>query len=468
MCVVLRGRKFHYRFVMRGKEYSGPCCVQAVPEGASPKEIEALKKEAKKFEDAEKEKVSQFLHKMDETEKEVRMNKSVTALIENYKFELSGGRPISFTEAFALAVAKPAKRKAASSYAALRETYWNDFSAFMAESFPEVRDLSAVRRAHCEAYVSYLIDNGRFVKEVKYRLDNPNTKRKRPKDISYTPSYQLSPKTIKEIVGVCKWVFSKLEEDAGITRDPWKDVVLPAGESVDREVFSRDELSLIWNGMQGDPFIYHLFIIAANSGMTEGDICTLKWSDIDWSAPGGGAIRRRRRKTGAHIELPMMPQLRDYLARLPRVGEYVSPYHAEMYLRQQSCVSSRVKAFLNGLGIVTTVQVEGRRARSVKDLHSMRHVFCYRAKRAKIPESVIMKFVGHEVLAMTQHYADHDTMEDLAEEMRKLPALFAGELSCGTDPRKELADLAYTLPQAQVEELLEYLRVRSLPERVCS
>jgi len=58
-------------------------------------------------------------------------------------------------------------------------------------------------------------------------------------------------------------------------------------------------------------------------------------------------------------------------------------------LSRPSCVSDRVKRFLHGFGIVTTVEVPGRRAVSGKDLHSMRHVFCYLAKSAGIPENVI-------------------------------------------------------------------------------
>lgn len=458
MSIIQRGRRFHYRFMVDGVVYSGPCNVPAVPGNATPEQIAELRAAAEKFEADEKNAVTQNLHKLQEKDKEIRMNKSVVALIENYKFELSGGRPIHFSEAFALAAAKPSRRKAESSFAALRQTYWNDFSAFMDATFPEVKDLAGVLRRHCEAYVSYLAENGRFVRKVQYSY-TPN-RRKRSLEVSYETAYKISHKTIKEIVRVCKWVFSRLSEDAGLVRDPWKEVVLPDGESIDREIFTEDELRLIWEGMQSDPFCYHLFMIAANSGMTEGDICTLEWSHIFFAEPVP-CIRRKRRKTGANISLPLLPQLQEYLLRIPRTGKYVSPVHAEMYLRQSGSVSERVKKFLHRQGIVTTVQVEGRRAQSVKDLHSMRHVFCYTAKRAGIPESSIMQMVGHEVLAMTQHYADHDTIADLARDMKKLPVLFAGEPGTGEDVRKELAELAYSLPIEQVKELLALAGVRA-------
>ena len=104
--------------------------------------------------------------------------------------------------------------------------------------------------------------------------------------------------------------------------------------------------------------------------------------------------------------------------------------------------------------------VRVRRAVSIKDLHSMLHVFCYRAKRAGIPESIIAKFVGHKVLAMTHHYADHDTDEELRAEIRKLPPLFIGEFDTGeTAARQRLAQLAYSLPIETVENLLGIARL---------
>lgn len=453
MSVYLRGKKFHYRFQIEGEKYSGSCPL-TLPSSPSSKEIAAAKKEAEKFEKAEKERVVQFLCNLKEKEREIRQNKSVVALVENYKFELTGGRRIALTEALPLAEAKPAKRVSKSKYAEMRKPYWNDFTSFMAATYPDVADLSAVRRCHCEAYVSYLVNNGRFNKEVRHNI-TVGKKRKKVKEISYTRNYLLSPKTVKEIVGVCRWVFGKLSEDAGVVGDPWKDVVLPQKDPVDREIFTHDELQLIWEGIQHDDFCYPLFLVAANSGMTEGDICTLEWSEVDWAA---NCIRRDRRKTGADIILPLLPQLAEYLASLPRTGEYIFPEHAEIYLdiKQRSKVSSRVVKFLQGLGIKTTKEIPGRRAVSVKDLHSMRHVFCYRASRAGIPRSSIAKMVGHMDETMTKHYADHDTVEDLNAEMRKLSSPFAGQES-SDGVRRQLAELAYRLPEETVRRLVQSL-----------
>lgn len=451
MGVMLRNRKFHYRFRINGKSYSGVLSAVPLPESATPRQIEAARQTAIKEEaDIKKQVVSDLCH-LEEKDKEIRQNKSVVALIENYKFELTGGRRIALSEAFPLAAAKPSARPPRSSYANLRESYWNDFVAFMVNTYPDVADLSAIRRCHCEAYVAYLTEHGRFKKEVTAEITTGKV-RKKKKQITYTRNFLLAPKTIKEIAGVCRWVLNKLAEDAGIVGDPWKNVVLPQGKTIDREIFTPEELQLIWDGIQTNEFCYPLFLVAANSGMTEGDICTLEWSEVDW---GCNCIRRDRRKTGADIVLPLLPQLADYLASLPRTGQYIFPEHAAMYLdiKRRGTISTRVIRFLQSLGIKTSREVPGRRAVSVKDLHSMRHVFCYRASRAGIARSSIAKMVGHLDESMTAHYSAHETVADLALEMKKLSSPFAaGELF--DDARRQLAELAYRLPERTVRRLL--------------
>lgn len=463
MSVCLRGSKFHYRFQFNGTSYSGPCPMDKLPPNADTRTIEAYRRKALEAEKAVKDKISKEKEALEEQERQIRQNKSVVALVENYKFELTGGKRIALSEAFPLAAAKPARRQAKPQWMSQRESYWNDFTSYMTEYYPDIRDLSAVRRLHAEAYIAYLVRNGRFNKDVSYSITT-GKRRKKVKDIVYTRNYLVSPKTVHEIAGACRWVFSKLSEDAGVVGDPWQGVVLPEKDPVDREIFTHDELQLIWEGIQKNAFCYPLFLVAANSGMTEGDICTLEWSEVDWTA---NCIRRDRRKTGADITLPLLPQLAEYLSSLPRVSEYIFPEHAAMYLdiKKRSGVSSRVISFLQALGIKTTKSIPGRRDVSVKDLHSMRHVFCYRASRAGIPTSSIAKMVGHMDERMTQHYSDHETVEDLNREIAKLSSPFTSD-SGVSEARRQLIEMVYRLPEEDVKRLaslVERLSEEKLP-----
>lgn len=87
-------------------------------------------------------------------------------------------------------------------------------------------------------------------------------------------------------------------------------------------------------------------------------------------------------------------------------------------------LSKRIKTFLeDDLGIVTTVQPENRRSISIKDLHSMRHVFCYYAGKVGIPISVVQSIVGHMDERMTAYYQNHVQEETQHQELEKLPSV---------------------------------------------
>ncbi len=50
MGVSLRGKKFHYRFQLRGADYSGVCAGGEITENAFQKEIDNLRRKALAFE----------------------------------------------------------------------------------------------------------------------------------------------------------------------------------------------------------------------------------------------------------------------------------------------------------------------------------------------------------------------------------------------------------------------------------
>lgn len=453
MSVKLRGKRWHYRFMFAGKDYSGPCL------GCETR-AQAVEYEASKRREAEN-----AVEELKQVEADIRKNRTVAALVENYRLELSGGKPIPIADACRLASAKPSLRSPGPARLAARFRYWEDFAAFLAATYPDVTHLAAIRKAHCEAYVAYLMEHGRFIREIAYTRKY-GRRRRRDTDVAYTRRIVgIGGKTIREIVTTCRWVMTRLEEDAGIARNPWVGVVIPASTAIDRDVFTSDELALIWQGLQTEDFLRPLFVIAANSGLTEGDICTLKWSDVDFLS---SMIRRRRRKTGVEIVLPLLPELAAYLRSLPRTSEYILPEHAERYLTtsKRGVISHRIKRFLEDLGIKTTVERQGYKAVSVKDLHSLRHIFCYRAKKAGIPESTIQRMVGHAVLEMTKHYADHDTEADLRAQIQKLPALFVegqGANQGEVEDRRKLAELIPSLPIEVVRRWLGELS-QVLPE----
>lgn len=433
------GGAWYYEFMCRGKRHFGTC------EGAK------NQRQAEAFERSVREKATQAAGL-----------KSVKALYETFREDLTGGKKISLDEAFELAMKKPRKRTPAEKQISIKRGIWQDFLDFMHSEHPEIVNLSDVRKTHAEEYVALIRESGKFNKAIQY--SRAGKKRNTSQTISYCApeNIQLSPRTTNYYQVVCTEIFTLLKDDAGLQENPFSGILKLDMKNETREAFSPDELKTIFDNLDG--FTRPLFMMAVWTGLREGDICTLKWSDIDLERR---LISRKTRKTGTKVQIPISDQLYDMLIATPRTeeSEYVFPKHAEMYLANPSGVSYRVKQFLEGLGIETTRIPEGRtRAISVKDLHSCRHTFCYYAGLAGIPLSVVQSIVGHMSPEMTKHYSAHASIEDKRRGMKML-SFFSQNVLPATAVEPERAELHRridTLPIEQVREILEQIKTNKV------
>ena len=401
---------FHYKHMSDGKWHYGVCkgCTK--------------QKAAQEYENKIRDKTI-----------ELGKQKTVKALVENFRYELTGGSKISLQDAYDLSLAKPRKRQPSATLIKSKRAYWNDFIAFMESKHPDISDLASVRQQHAEAYIAHLRSKGRFDKQITFKAKS--------KTAEYQAKANLSPKTCNAYQMTLSEVFSRLFHDAGLIANPFDEIEKPDKQSETREAFTEAELRLIANNV--DDFIKPIFIIGITTALREGDICTMKWAEVD---DANQVVLRRMRKTGKMVEIPIMPPLAEFL-REQRIKtgneEYVLPEHAAMYLENPSGISYRVKAFLESLGIKTTKKVEGRdRAISVKDVHSLRHSFCYYAGLAGIPLMIVQGVVGHMTPEMTKHYQAHANRETTRLKLMGMPDLMGMGLPGNTtllpEPETEL------------------------------
>ena len=428
--------RFYYEFMYRGTRYRGPCTDTNGNPANTLEQAAACEKRIKK------------------ELGNVRSNRSLKAMIENYREELTGGRQIPLSQAFELSVIKPRKRAPGERRQALKQMHWQDFVEYMAHNFPAVDHLAAVTKTHAENYTYSLLHYGKFEQR------KPGCKRERK---------PLSSATVTDYLTSISEVFALLADDAGIVGNPFARIPKPTMDKEPRQPFTEHELQTIRENF--DPFTEPLFIIAMATALREGDICTLKWSEIDFE---NRVIRRSKmRKTGKSVDIPIMPQLYQYLQTLwqnrepkSKFAEYVLPEHAKMYLNNRSGVPYRIKKFLEEkCGIVTTEKRPDRtRAVSIKDLHSCRHTFCYYAGLNGVPLNVVQSIVGHMTPEMTKHYSNHASLEVKREKMQLLPDFMqmTGNSeplgNCSQDP--EILHLLQQIPRKyspELRQLLDYI-----------
>ena len=258
-----------------------------------------------------------------------------------------------------------------------------DFCSYIRDFHPETTLLSEVTNIHAQ----------------KYRV--------------HLKKCNISNSTANDHLAALKMIFKLLAETGKIASNPFAGIKRFPADKVKREIFSSGELRTILNKSSG--WMHHLFIMAAYTGLREGDICMLKKSEID------GDIRwitiEKTRKTGAKVDIPVLPPLARHLReqlQQSSSSEYVCPELAELYCNSPKKISRDVKKFLHDIGIIgTSQQVEGYCHRvSVKDIHSLRHTFIYLAAKANIPLPVIQSVVGHATEEMTRYYTEHARRED--------------------------------------------------------
>ena len=366
---------------------------------------------------------------------------------------MTGGDKITLDAAFELYLAKPRRKQPSAQQQQINRSQWNDFVAFMHATYPAIEQLDCVSRLHAESYIRQLREKGRFVRTIRYQ----RVIQGKSVEHSYEAQSRLSGRTVNAFHKTLKSVFSKLQEEAGILYNPFEFDMMD-NDSESRDAFTPAELKLISDNL--DPFVRPLFLIGICTGLSEGDICTLRWSEIRderW-------IIRRRRKTGTALEIPILPPLANFLREqkpLSAGSEYILPEHAAMYASNPSGISYRVKSFLEGLGIQTTRTGRNRgRATSVKDVHSLRHTFAYLAGCYQIPLPVVQSILGHMSPEMTRHYQAHADREAKEKYLAKLPTLIGGTPAIPSQEhvRQEVIRQIQMLSPEQLNAVAEFIR----------
>jgi integrase len=363
---------------------------------------------------------------------------------------------IKLTNAFNFAIDKPRRRPLGEKAKKQKETHWNDFLAYMTAEHPEVTTLNGVSPVHAEGYIQHITHKGKFDRAIVLNA-------KKPTATYESKIVKLSPRSINCYITSCRDIFNCLKHKSRLEANPF--MVIPKVKLVqeEREAFTNEELALI--SEKADDFIKPLFTIGLSTGLREADICLLKWNEINMESE---LIKRITRKTRKEVLIPILPPLMEFLqeqqANEPH-DEYVLPEHAEMYLKNPSGISWRVKTFLESIDIATTKKAEGRsRAVSIKDVHSLRHSFCYYAGLYNIPLSVVQAVVGHMSSEMTKHYTMHADGNEIKKAFKNMPNLLAtpgeskAQLTLSDEPeRQQLRKLVDVLPIEDIKRILELI-----------
>ena len=419
MSVYKRGRFYHYRFMLGGKDYHGStkCTTE---------------REARAFEKGQIEEVRGIL-------KEEMPREAVKKLYDKARSAVGGPERVSLADAWSVFVEQPSRRSRSTARAKATQSRWEDFVAFMADRYPEVVNLCEVTPKAAREYIGYQQKHGRWNRTCTFRREGKDGK---AKTIEYdVPLQRLSNATKNDFLRTCRMIFRALmPADPAIALNPFGDIDLLTEDSEERGAFEVEEIVRLY-GIAAEhrdrEIVLPLIVMGAGLALREGDIATLRWEHVDLTA---GFISKPTEKTGKAVSIPLWdPKIAAFLrdARTASAGaldtDFCFPELAEMYSSNRTGVGYRFRRFLEDAGYKgkTSSTVKDRngepvrdRAVSVLDVHSLRHSFASIAGAAGVPLKTVQLVLGHMNERVTERYWRHARDQELRDKLAAMPRLF--------------------------------------------
>jgi len=269
------------------------------------------------------------------------------------------------------------------------------FLAFLSTNFPRPSLLHEIHATHVEAWHRDLV-------------------------------LRLRPRTVNKRVKVLRMAFKRALKSGVILRNPTENIELLKAEESARRPFTIEELKLICSKAEG--FFRYSAALGLYTGSRLGDICLLKWRDIDWRRSSISYKMQKRR--GKPMDVPMHPALKNVLKELAddapqNPNDYLFPNQAQAYLKSGAApISAKWLDFLGRLKLIEhdrlfyDKRVRDRRAgKRVSPLerkpgelsfHSFRHTSISMLKNIGAPQAVAMQIAGHESASISKIYTHLD------------------------------------------------------------
>ena len=235
----------------------------------------------------------------------------------------------------------------------------------------------------------------------------------------------LSAKSVKAVLVMLKSVFSYGNYVYRLD-DPAKRLALPKSETKELELFDEDEIKRLCGlSSDSDPMVIGI-VLCLHTGMRIGEVCALKWSDIDLTDnvlhikktlqriknPNGGCPKTivtittpksRKSIRDIPIPIPLLPALK----RLRRDDECYFLTASPSYTEPRT-LSFRYKKILGELGI------------GYKNFHCLRHTFATKCIRAGVDVKTLSELLGHSGVQITLDRYVHSDLETKRLQMEKL------------------------------------------------
>ena len=167
--------------------------------------------------------------------------------------------------------------------------------------------------------------------------------------------------------------------------NPAKGVSLLKSDRDPREPWPTDKIAAFRATASGRALL--IFELCLGTGQRIGDVLKMRWSDID-----GDGIKVVQNKTGAHLWVPITPQLGAVLAKTPKVGATI-------------CAWGRGKPTSYRGAADLIMAVRRQIGAEQYDIHGLRYAAASELALLGCSDELIAAVTGHATSAMVRKYA---------------------------------------------------------------
>ena len=233
-----------------------------------------------------------------------------------------------------------------------------------------------------------------------------------------------APKTASVDIKTLRTAFNRAEKFGLILKNPVDAIELPEVTSMEREVFSHDEIRKLVTA--SDDFGMEWMILIAfgyYTGARLKDCAQMKWGNLDFKT---GVLTYTQGKTSKVVVVPLQLEFFEMLTGLhdgDSKDDYICSTLAARGGGGSSGLSETFKRIMAKAGVDDMKgKGKGNQNFSKRSFHSLRYSFNSTLANAGVAQEVRAKLTGHTSMAMNTRYTKLN-LKSLNDAIDKIPSL---------------------------------------------